>query len=88
MSDLRINPDVQEGEELIEKTEVPGTPFTIIGINDEYFGVMGKYRLTEKSETKALVEAELKQITWNRIVQVVSLLINQSEEIKSFINEN
>ncbi len=36
-----------------------------------YFGVMGKHRITGESDKLETIEAELKEITWNRIVQVI-----------------
>ena len=57
-------------------------PHKIITIDGESFGVMGDYRLTEKSADESEVIKELEKITWNRIVQVVMLL----EEVRTKIN--
>jgi hypothetical protein len=42
---------------------------------------MGKYRLTEEFKTVDECKEDLKEITWNRIVQVL-VLINQINEVK------
>ena len=70
--------------ELIKRTEVKNTPFTIISTENEHFGTMGKYRITEKHDTLEKAIEDVEKITWNRIVQVL-LLLNESilkEEVK------
>lgn len=71
----------REGE--VERKEIENSPFTAIRIGDECFGSMGKYRITEVYESIEEVEKELEVITWNRIVQVVILMIETKKE-----NEN
>ncbi len=66
----------------IKRVEIPDSPFHVITIEGQSFGVMGDYRLTEKSASEAEVREELSKITWNRIVQVVMLL----EEVRTKIN--
>lgn len=63
--------------ELVRRTEIKDTPFTVITTEEGSFIVMGKYRLTEpfKTEEEAMDEGE--KMTWNRIVQVVMLLWEQ-----------
>jgi translation elongation factor P/translation initiation factor 5A len=70
--------DKQASSETISREEVKDSPFHVITIDGESFGVMGDYRLTEKM-SKEKVKKELKKITWNRIIQVIMLL----EEIKT-----
>lgn len=61
-------------KQLIKKEEIKNSPFTIITIEKESFGVMGEYRVTQKYKTKKEVKEELENITWNRIVQVMLIL--------------
>jgi len=68
--------------ETIKREEIKDSPFHVITIEGQSFGVMGDYRLTEKSNSARKVKEELKKITWNRIVQVIMLL----DEVKSKIN--
>ena len=78
-----VNKDSGTSEnQTIKRVEIPDSPFHIITIDGESFGVMGDYRLTEKSASETEVREELSKITWNRIVQVVMLL----EEVRTKIN--
>jgi|SaaInlStandDraft_1057018.scaffolds.fasta_scaffold09750_2 translation elongation factor P/translation initiation factor 5A len=70
--------DKQTSSETISREEVKDSPFHVITIDGESFGIMGDYRLTEKM-SKEKVKKELKKITWNRIIQVIMLL----DEIKT-----
>ena len=69
-------------KETIKREEIKDSPFHVITIEGESFGVMGDYRLTEKSRSATKIKDELKKITWNRIIQVIMLL----EEVKTKIN--
>ena len=69
-------------EELVKRKSVKDSPFEIITIGEESFGVMGQFRVTENGKTVAEVEKELKKITWNRIIQVIMIL----DDLKSNIN--
>jgi hypothetical protein len=78
-----VNKDSGTSEnQTIKRVEIPDSPFHVITIDGESFGVMGDYRLTEKSASETEVRKELSKITWNRIVQVVMLL----EEVRTKIN--
>jgi translation elongation factor P/translation initiation factor 5A len=78
-----VNKDSGTSEnQTIKRVEIPDSPFHIITIDGESFGVMGDYRLTEKSASETEVREELSKITWNRIVQVIMLL----EEVRTKIN--
>lgn len=77
------NKDSGDGKnQTITRKEIKDSPFHVITIDGESFGVMGDYRLTEKSADESEVIKELKKITWNRIVQVVMLL----EEVRTKLN--
>lgn len=77
----------EEAEELVKRTDIEGTPFTIIETDGKIFGVMGKYRITEPAESFELVKAELKQITWNRILQMIIIVTQEQESIKELLKE-
>lgn len=74
----------KENTELITRENVKDTPFVIIGTPEGYFGSMGPYRITEV-RSKTEVKKELEAITWNRIVQVMMLLLetHKSDKMKS-----
>ena len=70
-------------EELIKRVQIKDSPFEVITQDGYSFGVMGNYRLTEKSNDAKEVAKELKKITWNRIIQIVMIL----DEVKSKIKK-
>ena len=63
-----------------------GTPFTLVTDDGKVFGVMGKYRLTEGFESEVEAEKQVKKITWDRLIQVFSIMINEQDKIKN-LNE-
>ena len=74
-------------EELIKKDALEGTPFHVVTIGDESFGVMGEYRLTEKKSDRAEIIEELEVITWNRLVQVMMIMNEVKEKLTNKINK-
>lgn len=70
-------------EELIKRVSIKDSPFEVITQDGYSFGVMGNYRLTEKSNDAKDIEKQLKKITWNRIIQIVMIL----DEVKSKIKK-
>ena len=75
------NSDKPKSEELVRRTEVKNSPFTIIEIDGKCFGTMGTYRVTEEG-TFEDVKKELESITWNRIVQVMLILLETHKSVK------
>lgn len=75
----------KKGEELITRTDIKDSPFMVVSIPEKnhHFGVLGKFRITEFYDDKQLCVNELSKVTWNRIVQVFSLLMDTYHE-----NEN
>lgn len=88
MTDIDVKELQQNVEEadkngsLIERESIENSPFTVISIEGYHFGVMGDYRLTEKSNNKEEIIEELSKITWNRIIQIVMIL----DEVKNKLN--
>ena len=62
--------------------QIKNTPFTIVSEDEKVFAVMGKYRLTENYNSAEECEKAVTEITWNRLVQVMSIMINEQEFIK------
>ncbi len=77
--ELELNKEVTP----LTRHEVDDSPFVVIG-NDEngWVGTMGKYRITEEFASVEECKEDLKEITWNRIVQVL-VLINQIKEVEN-----
>lgn len=71
--------------EMVEREEIEETPFTMITIEGKSFGTMGIHRLTEYG-TKKEIRKELKEFSWNRLVQVLMLLEEQNV-VKELINQ-
>lgn len=73
----------EEPTELIKREDVENTPFIIITMNDEHFGTLGNYRITEIYEDIERLRKELKEFSWNRLIQVISVMkdIDTSKEL-------
>lgn len=71
-----VKDEEQKNEELIKRTEVKDTPFMIISTEGKHFGVLGQYRITEEYNDFAQCKKDLTKFTWNRAIQVISL-VNQ-----------
>lgn len=69
--------------ELIERKEIPDSPFLAVRSGEEWFLMFGKYRLNmivHKSYEDVLEDA--KNATWDRIIQIMGCMIEFNEEIK------
>lgn len=69
-------------KECLNFKQIENTPFTIVSEDEKVFAVMGKYRLTENYKNAEDCEKAVTEITWNRLVQVMSIMINEQELIK------
>lgn len=67
--------------EMFESTQVEETPFTIIKHEEQYFGVLGNHRITQLFNTKEECEADLKDINWNRVMQVIWAVVEKFTKI-------
>jgi len=67
-------------EPLFTRTEVENTPFVIISHEDTHFGTFGKFKITEDYLTLEQCKTELEKITWNRLVQIISLVVSLLNE--------
>lgn len=80
-----LTPDKEYNEGKIARTDIEDTPFTIVETPDGVFGSLGKYRLTDFHKTKQEAMDDLLPMTWNRVVQLVSLvttILNEKDENK------
>lgn len=73
--------DNRESSEIISRDKIKHSPFEIISMEGYHFGVMGDYRITEKSNSKKEIKKQLENITWNRIIQVVMILNEVKEKL-------
>lgn len=72
-----VTESTKKNSELVERIEVKDTPFTIVKVNGEFFGTMGKYRITEPVEDLEECKKSLEGFNWNRVMQVVMLLVEE-----------
>ncbi len=70
-------------EELVKRSGMEGTPFEVITTKGKSFGTMGDYRITETYKEEEDVIKELSEMTWNRIIQVVMILDEVKERVKT-----
>ena len=85
LKQLQVNAEevVSKGSsETIKREDVKDSPFTIITIDGKSFGSMGEYRLTEEGNIKD-IRKQLKTITWNRVIQVIMLLDEMKNNLKT-----
>lgn len=66
----------------VKRENVEDTPFIIISMEGYHFGVLGDYRVTEKDNDIEKIRAELKKITWNRLIQVIMILDNMKDKLE------
>lgn len=78
-----------KNEELIKHETIENTPFTIITVEGKSFGALGKYRITEGFDTadKVKKELDIKNLTWNRIAQIILILNNSKIDINNIVKE-
>ena len=80
-SNVEENQNREVSSELLERETVKGTPFWIVGNQDEgYFLAFSKYKLTHKKESKKAVLDELNFEMWNIVSKLVILLMEIKAE--------
>lgn len=72
---MNIQVDKEKNTELIKKKEVKDSPFTIITTENGSFAALGNYQITKQYKTIKQAEDAVTKITWNRITQLISLII-------------
>lgn len=69
-----------KSNQLIEHQPIKGTPFTAIKYENEWYLTMGKYRLTTGRKTLREVLKESKDASWERIMQIIQILIDEDKK--------
>lgn len=80
--DLLDTTDNKNYSNELEFIKVDNTPFTIVRIKKEYFGLIGEHRITEKYDTLDEIQEVIEKITWDRIVQVIWAITEKYNKIK------
>ncbi len=65
---------------MVKREEVPNSPFVVVTVEEGSFGTLGKWRITELCETSKEVFDDLSVISWNRVIQVVQLILQADSE--------
>lgn len=69
--------------ELVERIPITDTPFTAIRLDNKWFLTMGKYRISEPVDSFEQIQMEAENTTWDRIMQVILIVINEQKEADS-----
>lgn len=76
-----LNQDNSNSSKLIEREIIQGSPMWAIGnVEEGYYIVLGKYRLTEKSETMADALKLLEIEKWNIIIRAIIAICNDTDQ--------
>ena len=68
---------------LSEITQLDNCPFSIVENDNKFFGMCGKYRVTEEYTNKEELKVYLETVNWDKISQVLFVVIeNLKEELK------
>lgn len=63
-----------ENEQLVKRTEIKDTPFTIIEVEGMYFGTIGNYKMTETFKTFDEAHDAITANTWNNVTNLFIVL--------------
>lgn len=80
-SQPNANPTINSNynSEIIRHHEIKDTPFTIIETKEGCFGAIANHRITEFYEDIPTAKKETIKITWNRIIQVLAIIIEKTK---------
>lgn len=67
----------ENAEQLLERHPIENTPFQAVRYEDEWYLLMGKYRLTEGLETLEDVISEAGNTSWNRLLAIMHIMIKE-----------
>lgn len=87
--DKSNTPDSKDSnsKQLVEIEEVKGTPFAKVKEGKYWALVLGNYKLTPPMK-KEDIEEEAKRMDWNRIMQVMHVMIEQHDKVREVFNQN
>lgn len=71
------------GNEMLNVEKVPETPFTIVSYDDKYFVALGKYKMSDVFRTKEEALENVKDASWDRIMQVIAVTIEEYDRRRS-----
>ncbi len=71
---------MEKNTEMVKREDVPNSPFVVVTVEEGSFGTLGKWRITELHENSAEVFEELSIVSWDRVIQVMTLLIQANDD--------
>ena len=74
--------------QLVEHIAIDETPFTVVREGEKWFVVMGQYRLSEAFVNKDVAIRDACGITWNRIIQVLSVALENFNNLNLEKDDN
>lgn len=66
---------------LVKREDIENTPFTAIKDELGWFLVVGRYRVTEHSESKEELMSRVKGVDWELIGRVVGVIMETYKEV-------
>lgn len=69
-------------QQLLEKVEIEGTPFTAIKLDAKWFLTMGKYRISELYDTLQEVQQDAQDASWMRIMTIMNIMIQEDKALE------
>ncbi|AXH76209.1 MAG: hypothetical protein [Microviridae sp.] len=80
---MTVVKDDEPKTELIKRTPIEETPFHVIETDGKIFGAFGQYKITENQNSVEEVKEMLSLITWDRIVQISSIILEMLNNKKN-----
>lgn len=71
---------------ILEKHEVPGSPFFYIKTEKGYFLVLGMHRLSPILKTKTQLTNWMKKHQWDLVMQLAIITVKKTQEFESLPN--
>lgn len=81
VKDAEFVKKMKNGEELVKREMVEGTPFVIISQEKSHIVTIGQYKLEEYQNIEQARE-DANRFDWERIMQVVDIMINYNLNLK------
>lgn len=82
------NHNSNSNSELVDREQLDGTPFWIIGNEDDgYKLIMGKYQLTGTYRSKDEIIEQLENDMWKMILNMILIVMTDAEGIKTIKDE-
>ncbi len=76
-----IKEGTEKGEELLTKVQIKDSPFVVVEEKGKFYGLVGKYRLTEECDTREKAIEETTKMTWDNLIKVMIVIQDMGIEI-------